>query len=112
MYVCVCVSQLCGNMRAFACKLWPILHVQITYSVMRKLSKYNNLWITDVSKGACMRVNMSVHAFILTDDQYFPALSVCVNLACRSVSRGHPLWHCDRLEKHCWAARNPPNGTQ
>lgn len=65
-----------------------------------------------MSKGACMRVNMSVHAFILTDNQYFPVLSVCVNLACRYVSRGHPLWHCDRLEKHCWAARNPPNGTQ
>lgn len=46
----------------------------------------------------------------LTDNQDVAALSVHVNPACRCVAHGHPQFHFDRLESHCWAARSPPKG--
>lgn len=47
-------------------------------------------------------------SFVLTDNQYVPALSVHVKLACHCASRGCPQLRFDRLEMRCWAARSPP----
>ncbi len=128
--VCFSGSQLWGSAMSFACKLWPTLHVQIIYSGWGKKGNCNSLWIADadvlgcrnsagkITKcGECARKPACVphvsvlgaggHS-ILTHNQYAPALIVHVNLACHCVSRGRPRWHFDRLKKHCWAARNPP----
>lgn len=48
----------------------------------------------------------------LTDNQYVSALSEHVGLVYCCILHEHPQWHCDRSEKHCWAAKSPPKETQ